>query len=577
MPRIPLPFHRRVGALATAFVVLLIPALAWAGGDGDFAASRDKGVLGLYLAAYGAGVMTALTPCVYPMIPIVIGVFGARDDGTSRGRAFALATSYVMGMALLYSVLGVLFALAGKQAGSLLANPWVVLPMVAMFLALALSMFGAFEIRVPMALQNRLSHVGGRGYAGAFAMGLVGGVVAAPCVGPFLGGLLFYITKTRDVVLGGSALFVYALGMGLLFWIVAVFTGSLPRSGRWMEWIKSIGGIGLLVVALYFLRPIVPALENVVVKDLRFLLGALGLVGAGIALGAVHLSFYDRWSIKLRKGLGVALAVTGAAGVWFWTLTSDRKLDWVHDEELAFAQARADGKAVMIDFAADWCSPCKKLEIVFAKPEVFTLLEERFVPLKYDVSNGTDADEAAQTKWAAETLPAVIFVDASGRELARVKDLVEAEEMVAVIERALAIAEELPAAPPAEEQSVAPAASDARALPWVERDAQSAFAAARAAGKGVMVDVSAEWCASCEELEATFAAAPVFQRLQAHYVPVKIDVTAGTAEDQALQSEYQASTLPTVIFYDADGKEEGRITKYLAPAEFLATLDSFAR
>ncbi len=443
----PILPKRRLPALLIGLLfgllALALPALALAQAgdlagatDTDWAEVQSQGWLWMYLGAFGFGFLTSLTPCVYPMIPIVVGVFGARDDYVTRRKAFALATAYVLGMGVTYSVLGVVFAMLGKQFGTILANPWVVLPIVGIYLALAASMFGAFELNLPMGLQQRLNQVGGKGYGGAFGMGLVGGLTAAPCTGPFLAGILGFVATTGNIFAGSSLLFVYALGMGVLFWVIAAFTISLPRSGRWMEWIKSVGGIALLAVSLYFLRPLVPALAELGDASMAFLIASVAIAVIGFAIGAVHLSFHSSWPVRVRKALGVMFAVVGITGAVNWALTPDQHLPWVYDEDTAFAQARAEGKGVMIDFAADWCTPCAELEITFADSTVFDEIRDNYVPLKFDVTQGTDEDEAKQEKWNAETLPAVIFVDAEGNELGRVSKYLAPEPFLQVIQPA---------------------------------------------------------------------------------------------------------------------------------------------
>ena len=440
--------RRVVPGLAALLAVLLVPALAVAAGDTGGAGDAVRadcnpdgwlahGWLWLYLAAFGNGVLTSLTPCVYPMIPITVAVFGARDEGVTRLKAITLATCYVTGMGVMYASLGVVVTLLGQQFGTFLANPFVVIPLVIVFLALAASMFGAFELQLPASWQARLNQVGGKGFAGAFGMGLVGGMVAAPCTGPFLALILGPVMQTRNVVAGGTLLFTYALGIGLLFWVIAAFAVSLPRSGRWMEWIKSFGGVALLAVSLYFLRPIVPAITRLTSPGWQFLLGAVVVGAIGIAAGAIHLSFHSDWSTRVRKALAIALVLVGTTGVINNLLTPDRHLPWQTDEQAVFAQARAQGKGVMLDFAADWCLPCKELELTFADGEVFRAIEANFLPLKVDVTHGTDEDEAKQEHWNAHTLPAVIFADASGKELARVDTFVRPAEFLVKLREAV--------------------------------------------------------------------------------------------------------------------------------------------
>src|SRR3954452_16961188 len=208
------------------------------------------------LFALTAGLITALMPCVYPMIPITISIFGAKT-GVSRGRALALATFYVAGIAFMFGTLGTLFALLGRAFGTFLANPWVIVPLAVFFVLMGLLMFGAFELALPSGLQNRLSRVGGKGFGGAFLMGLVGGIIAAPCTGPPLASLLAYVATTRNAPWGFALLATYGAGVGLPFWLLAGFSMSLPKPGAWMEWIKSIFGVALFAAALYYLKNVI--------------------------------------------------------------------------------------------------------------------------------------------------------------------------------------------------------------------------------------------------------------------------------------------------------------------------------
>jgi thiol:disulfide interchange protein DsbD len=164
----------------------------------------------------------------------------------------------------------------------------------------------------------------------------------------------------------------------------------------------------------------VPALADLSSPEPAFLFGSLALAVVGAVIGAIHLSFHDRMAVKLRKALGVALMVAGTTGVVNWALAVDRHLQWAPSEQAAFAQAKAEGKGVMIDFAADWCLPCAELEHTFAASGVFETITENFVPLQFDVSEGSDTDEERQERYDAETLPAVIFLDANGVEIGRV-------------------------------------------------------------------------------------------------------------------------------------------------------------
>ena len=392
----------------------------------------------MYLGSFWFGFLTSLTPCVYPMIPITLGIFGARGKDVNRGKALLLATAYVVGMGLTYATLGVIIALVGGQFGTLLANPYVVVPIVLLFAALAASMFGAFELNLPASWQNRLNQVGGQGFRGAFAMGMVGGLIAAPCTGPFLLGLLTFVATTRSVVGGGSLLFIYAIGMGVLFWVLAAFAMSLPKSGRWMEWVKSGGGILLLLGGIYFLKPLLPFMRHIAVPETWFLLASIALIVLGLVVGAIHLSFHGGALEKTRKGLGIALVIGGAFATWSYTLAPRQKLPYIFDnEEAAFAQARREHKGVMVDFSATWCVPCSELERTFGDADVYDLITKNFVPLKFDVSEGNDTDGKRQDHYQARTLPAVVFRSPEDREVGRVNHMMEPDELTTVLKPAI--------------------------------------------------------------------------------------------------------------------------------------------
>ena len=417
-----------------ALAILLIPALASAGGGGDFAVAEEKGWLWMYLGAFGAGFLTSLTPCVYPMIPITLAIFGARGKDVSKRRSLALATAYVFGMGTTYAVLGVVFAkiFGATGFGSQLSHPAFVIPLVVLFVALSASMFGLFEMNLPSGLQARLNQVGGKGYRGAFAMGSVGGLIAAPCTGPFLIGLLAFTAKT-SVIGGGSMLFVYALGMGVLFFVLAVFASSLPKSGAWMDAIKSTSGVLMLLAAVYFLRPLLPWMRTFASPEYWFLATAIALVVVGIALGAIHLTFSSSIDHKVRKAIGLALVLCGLFGMWTWKLTPKQHLPWITDEATAYAKARAEHKGVMVDFSATWCIPCEDLELTFGDDEVYDAILGSFVPLKIDLTDDDAVKEEQERRYSRDTMPHVVFVATDGTELGRIKELVEPDAMLDVV------------------------------------------------------------------------------------------------------------------------------------------------
>jgi thiol:disulfide interchange protein DsbD len=375
----------------------------------------SHGVSFAFGTAFVGGFLTSLTPCVYPLIPITVTLFGAREEHVSRARAMGLAAAYVSGMGAMYAALGIFSALAGKGFGTQLAKPWVVFPIALLFLVMAASMFGAFELSLPQVLQERLHKVGGKGPGGAFGMGLVGGIIAAPCTGPVLASILAYVATTHSVGLGAGLLFTYALGMGVLFFLIAAFAIGLPKSGTWMDAVKSIFGISMIIAALYFARPLVRPLSTFAAHTPRAMGTAIALMGVGAALGAIHLSFsWTTTAIRVRKALGLIFFTVGAwqALLWFMTPPPGSPLAWAH-EIAAVDAAKADHKPVVLDFGAEWCPPCKELE-VRTFPKVADELQ-RFQLVKIDCTNEDDPSVvAAKKRFGAGTLPAVFILDSDG-------------------------------------------------------------------------------------------------------------------------------------------------------------------
>lgn len=389
---------------------------------------------------FGAGIATSLTPCVYPMITITVSVFGARKT-ESRRKAALLSTVFVLGIAALFTPLGLIAATTGGVFGAALASPTVLVSLAILFLILAASMFGAFELDLPSGLKNRLAAVGGVGYRGAFVIGFASALIAAPCTGPVLGFLLTWVGTTGNVVFGALALFVYALGLGLLFWIVGTFSASLPKSGHWLEWIKSVFGIVMVVAAIYYLRDLIPGLVDLAERTPRALGLGAGLLALGIAVGAVHLSFHHTSPVeKTRKGLGIVAAVVGLATLVGYTqaLPDGAKLAWDEDFKAAIARARSQQKPMLIDFSASWCGACQELEHkTFSDPRVVRE-GENFVAVRVDLSPGKDTPEKREllASYQHRGLPLVVLHSPNGEAAGRIVSFIEADKMLSLMQSA---------------------------------------------------------------------------------------------------------------------------------------------
>lgn len=388
-----------------------------------------------YALAFVAGLFTSLTPCVYPLIPITVGLFGARDEKTTRLHAMFLAACYVGGIAAMYTSLGVIVGLTGGQFGTFMASKAVMVPVALFFIAMSASMFGAFELGLPSEWQARLSGIGGKGAAGAFLMGLVAGLIAAPCTGPPLAALLVFVGTQKSVVLGGSLLFTYAIGMGLLFFAIAGFALNLPRSGAWMDAVKSAFGVVMLVAALYFLRNVLSPLRDYGRPHISFLALHGAAIIAGAVIGGLHLNFGTGSAAMLRKTAGILLLTVGIYGCIAWMLTPKQKLPWLHDEAEAVALAKREHRPLVIDFGADWCAPCKKFEVeTFANPEVYSELE-RFVLLKIDATNPSDTVDQLEKKYEAETLPAVLVFDGQGQRVVKIGEWMAPDKLLPILKQ----------------------------------------------------------------------------------------------------------------------------------------------
>jgi thiol:disulfide interchange protein DsbD len=351
-----------------------------------------------------------------------------------------LSALYVLGIASMYSGLGVGAALTGKAFGSVMQEPWVI-GFVALVLAvLAASMFGAFELRLPHSWQTRLSTVGGAGRAGAFGMGLVSGIIAAPCTGPVLAAALTFVAAKGSVPFGFAIMFTYALGMGLLFFLIGAFSLSLPKSGQWMETVKSLFGVALLAAAGVFLVDALPSLKALFSAERSSAIAAAAAAAAGVLVGGLHERVGGPVA-RVAKAAGVVLLVGGIVYASGAADAREREraevgLAWLHDEEQALALARREGRPILIDFWADWCAACKELDrTAWADPRVH---EEaaRFVAVKLDGTDGSEAFQRVTEKYGIVGMPTVVFIDPRGREVPeRVTAAITGEEMVETLRR----------------------------------------------------------------------------------------------------------------------------------------------
>ncbi len=418
---------------------------------------------GFWLAVstfFGFGLLLALTPCVFPMIPILSGIIVGQGHHVSRSKSFLLSLAYVLGMAVTYAALGVAAGLTGTLLSAALQNPWVLGAFAAVFVVLSFSMFGFYELQLPSFLQSKLSeeasHLHGGHLAAVFAMGALSAVIVGPCVAAPLAGALLYIGQSGDAVLGGAALFAMALGMGVPLLLVGLSaTTLLPRSGPWMEAVKKAFGVILLGTALWLVSPVLPAALVMAGWALLLIVPAV-FMHALDPLPATAKGWQRFW-----KGIGIVMLLAGAALVVGLAAGSRDPLQplkgvvaanaaagggaeapalpFVRVKSVADLEARvkAAGKPVMLDFYADWCVSCKEMErFTFADPKVRAKLAG-FTLLQADVTANSEDDKALLQRFKLFGPPGIIFFDAAGQEIAglRVVGFQEATPFLQVLQR----------------------------------------------------------------------------------------------------------------------------------------------
>lgn len=410
----------------------------WLDPDRSTALLQDAGIAWVIVAFYGFGLLLSLTPCVWPMFPILSGIVAGQGASGDRTRAFSLSVFYVLGMAATYAAVGVAAGLTGTLLSSALQAPWVLVLMALLFVAFAFSMFGAYELQLPSFLQARITNasnrLNGRATAGVFGMGALSAVIVGPCVAAPLAGALLYIGQTQDFMLGGAALFALALGKGTPLVLVGTALGTyLPRSGQWMKGVKTFLGVLLLAGALWMVSPLLP------------LSAIMALAGVLLVGYAVHLRAFDMLSAEAStlaragKGLGLLALITGAIYLvgaasgstdllrplgGIGGAASNRvetvSLPFVRVANVAEFESRikeANGRYVMLDFYADWCVSCKEMEyFTFSDPEVRTRLQN-VVLLQADVTKNTEDDKELLARFGLFGPPGIFFFDSSGKEV----------------------------------------------------------------------------------------------------------------------------------------------------------------
>ena len=409
-----------------------------------FSRAADQGFLTLLLFCFVAGIGVSFTPCVLPIVPITMGIIGARSAG-SRLQAVSLAGTYVMGQAMVYTSLAVGVAMTGGIFGSWLQSVWVTGAISVFFVAMGFSMFGFFDVQVPGFIANRLQGDGARsgGYMGAAVLGMIGALIAGPCSGPVVASLLIYIGVQGNVWEGALLMFTFSLGMGLIFLVTGALAGWLPSRGAWMITVKKGMGIFLWLMAINFSSPhlsvAVTAIataavllitgvfswpdpddgEGIYTVRLRQLYTVVGVVvGSWLLVATMATEGFILPPLKLSSA-GAAAPVAGP------------HINWQHDHDAALAQAKASGKPMIIDFTAEWCAACHEMERETYTDGTVIAATDRFVTVMIDCTATADPQvKAIQARYGVSGLPTVVLLNADGVQVDTMVGFVPAPEFL---------------------------------------------------------------------------------------------------------------------------------------------------
>lgn len=395
----------------------------------------------LLAAFFGFGLVLAFTPCMLPMIPILSGMIIGQRGKLSRRHAFGLSLVYVLAMAVTYALAGVAAGMAGTMLAAYLQNPWILGSFAAVFVLLALSMFGFYQLQMPASIQTRLAGAANRRGGGkvlsVFLMGVLSAVIVGPCVAAPLAGALLYIGQTEDVVLGGLALFTMAIGMGVPLLIFGTTAGALlPKAGPWMKSVQHFFGVTMLAVAIYLISPVIPAVVHMILWAILLIISAMYLKALDPLPAA------SPGAVRFGKGVGI-IALTLGLAIFLGALSGSRDifqplsafasssassdpegaggtLEFQKITSLAELDAQlqaANGRYVMLDFWADWCVSCKEMELfTFTDSKVRARLKD-VVLIKADVTANNAADQALLRRFGLFGPPGIIFFDRQGEEI----------------------------------------------------------------------------------------------------------------------------------------------------------------
>jgi thioredoxin:protein disulfide reductase len=377
-----------------------------------------------YLFVFVAGILTSFTPCIFPMIPITLSILGHDAEKKSRVQNVTRSIFYVLGIAITYSILGVIAAATGSIFGQALTNKYVITTLVFLFVLMAFSMWGAFELQVPAFIRNKFGTGKSHGYLGALVMGMVAGIVASPCIGPVLVSILSFVSTTQNITLGFTLLFTYAIGLGLIFIVIGFsshFLKKLPRSGPWMEFIKFSLGMLMIIAALYYLKFIIP---------IQYWILTLGVTLLAISIWQGTYNFQRKH--PFRQGLFIVVFILSflltllslfkfeyVAPIFDSksTQVSESKIQWIPYSKQVLETAVSEKTPVMLDFFAEWCGACHELEEKTYTNSEFIEMSKQFKLVKIDATEDLPEIQKILEEYQIKGLPTVLFINRKGEIL----------------------------------------------------------------------------------------------------------------------------------------------------------------
>ncbi len=414
--------------------ILLIFALFIISGFFDDSRSlSNHGSIEIILIMFIGGFLTAFTPCVYPLIPVTIGIISSINRENKKS-PLLLSLIYASGIIITYTVLGVVAGLGSFTFGNYMGSPLFVWILFIIFFALGLSMTGFYEIQLPQSLTNRIVNIKGSGNTSVFLMGLVAGFVAAPCTGPILASALIYISTGGSPLLGGLYLFSYAAGLSIIFIVAGIFSGllsKLPKSGRWMIVVRSIFAVAIISYALYLLNSSYGFIDLLNSMDryhiIASILAIIGFIGGGLTR-EVDFSPLSHKLVKLIMVIFISIAFLSFS----LSNHSEDKIEWITDYDTAINKAKNEKKPVIIDFYATWCAACKDIKNKTIPDRRIQEDAKRFIMIKLDVSSPDEKLSNIEKMYAVSGLPSIIFLDSELNEIKnlRITGFVDADDFL---------------------------------------------------------------------------------------------------------------------------------------------------